>query len=117
MQSSQRSISMQYDKNRWEKKRVGTLRSQLHQLSDQLTRWCQWRVLAQSSCAVHMILEGCYISEVMSSRSDWSSDGGLGCNGVRPKGSSRVRLEPISGTKQVGEVLRGVGEVTLMGPK
>jgi len=74
-------------------------------------------VIAQSSCAVHVILEGCYISEVMGGHSDWSPDSGLGCDGVRPKGSSQVQLEPISGTEQVGEVLRGVGEVTLTGPK
>ena len=64
-----------------------------------------------------MILKGHYISEVMGSHSDWSSDGGLGCDGMRPKGSSRVWSELISGIEQVREVLRGVGEVMLMGPK
>jgi len=40
-----------------------------------------------------------------------------GAMGLRPKGSSQVQLEPISGTEQVREVLRGVSEVMLMGPK
>jgi len=49
--------------------RVGTLRSKVHWLSDWPTR-CQWCMLAQSSHAVHMILEGCCISEVMGGHSD-----------------------------------------------
>jgi len=47
----------------------------------------------------------------MCSHSDWSPDGGLGCNGVEPKGPGQVQSEPISGTEQVGEVLRLVSEV------
>ena len=62
-----------------------------------------------------MILGGHYIPVVMGAQSNWSSGGGLGCDGVRPKGSSQVQLELISGTEQVMEVLRGVSEVTLMG--
>ena len=64
-----------------------------------------------------MILEGCYISEVMGGHSNWGSDGGLGCDGMRSKGSSQVWSELICGTEQVREVLRGVVEVTLTEPK
>ena len=39
---NQRSISMQYDRNRSQEKRVGTLRSQDCQLSGQPTRWHRW---------------------------------------------------------------------------
>ena len=55
--------------------------------------------------------------EVMGGHTNWSSDGGLGCDGMRPNGSSQVLMGPICGTEQVREVLRGVGEVTLKGPK
>jgi len=64
-----------------------------------------------------MILKGHYISEVMGSHSDWGSDGSLGCNGMRSKGSSQVWSELICGTEQVREVMRGVGEVMLPEPK
>ena len=49
-----------------------------------------------------MILEGCYIPEVMGGCADWVSDGGLGCDGMRPNGSSRVKSGPIHGTEQHG---------------
>ena len=65
----------------------------------------------------HLLGLGHYIPVVMGAQSDWSSGGGLGCDGVRTKGSSWVQLEPISGTEQVREVLRAVGEVTLTGSK
>jgi len=45
------------------------------------------------------------------------SDSDLGCNGMRSNGFSRVQSGPIRETEQVGEVLRGVGEVTLTGSK
>ena len=64
-----------------------------------------------------MTLEGHYVSEVVEGCSNWRSDEGLGCDGMRSNGSSRVQSGPIHGTKLVGEVLRGVGEVMLMGPK
>jgi len=64
-----------------------------------------------------MILEGRYIPEVMGGCANWGSDSGLGCNGMRPNGSGRVQSGLIHGAKQHGEVLRGVGEVTLTGPK
>ena len=60
-----------------------------------------------------MIWEGHYISEVMGGCSDRRSNGGLDC---KSDGSSQVS-EPIHMIEQVGEVLRGDGEVTLMGPK
>ena len=63
----------------------------------------------------HVILEGCYIPNVMGGHTDWSSDGGLGCDGMMPTGSSWILLGLIYGTDQVREVLRGVGEVMLMG--
>ena len=72
-------------------------------------------MVAQSSRDDHMILEGCYIPDVMGSHTDWSSDSGLGCNGMMPSGSSQVRSGPICGTDQVRELLKGVGEVTVMG--
>jgi len=72
-------------------------------------------MVAQSSHDDHVILEGCYIPDVMGGHTDWSSDGGLGCNGMMPTRSSRIRSGPICGTNQVGEVLRGVSEVTLTG--
>src|SRR5882724_748058 len=53
-----RSISMPLDKNRLERKRVGTLRSQVHQLDGLLMRW---HVVAQSSHADPMILEGSHV--------------------------------------------------------
>jgi len=37
-----------------------------------------------------VILEGHYIPDVMGGCTDWSSDGGLGCNGMMPTGSSWV---------------------------
>src|SRR5882724_7430975 len=85
-------------------KRVGTLRYQVHWLSDQLTRWHQWHMLVQSSRVDHVILEGCYISEVMGGHSDWGSDGGLGCDGMRSKGSSlgMVRTNQWDQTGQGG---------------
>jgi len=67
------------------------------------------------SCDDHMILEGHFVSEAGDICSKWCSDGGLGCNHVRSKVSSQVRLGLIQGTDRVGEVLRGVSEVTLMG--
>ena len=72
----------------WKIKRVGTLRSQVHRLSDCPTRWHRWCMIVQSSHDAHMILEGHYIPEVVGSCSDWGS--GLGCDRVRPKGSSQV---------------------------
>jgi len=63
-------------------------------------------VVAQSSLDDHMLLEGRYVPEVMGSHTDWSSDGGLGCDGMRANGSSRVLLGLIRGTEQVREVLR-----------
>ena len=74
-------------------------------------------MVAQSSHDDHVILEGHYVTEVMGSHSILSSDSGLGCDGMRPNGSSRVWSELISGIEQVREVLRGVGEVMLKGPK
>ena len=59
-------------------------------------------MVAQLSHNDHVILEG-------------HSGSGLGCNDARPKGFSWVQLGQIWGTNQVGGVLRGVGEVTLMG--
>jgi len=44
-------------------------------------------------------------------------DGNLECNRMRSNGSSQVRSGPICETEQVGEVLGGVGEVTLTGSK
>ena len=58
-----------------------------------------------------MILEGCYIPDVMGSHTDWSSDGGLGCDGMMPYW---VQSDMIR-TNQVGEVLKGVGEVMVTG--
>jgi len=72
-------------------------------------------MVARSSRADHVILEGHYIPDVMGSRTDWSSDGGLGCDGMMPTVSSRVRSGLIWGTDQVGEFLRGVSEVMLTG--
>jgi len=57
-------------------------------------------------------LEGHFVSEASDVCSKWCSDGG---NHARSKVSSQVRLGLIQGTDQVGEVLRGVSEVTLMG--
>jgi len=51
----------------------------------------------------------------MGGHTNWSSDGGLGCDGMMPAGSSWIRSGLICGTNQVGEVLKGVREVTLMG--
>jgi len=59
-------------------------------------------MIAQLSCAVHVIWRH-YILAVMGACSDWSSGGGLGCDGVRPKGSSRVQLELISGLNRSGK--------------
>jgi len=57
-----------------------------------------------------MIFEGRYIPDVMGGCTDWSSDSGLGCDGMMPTGSSQIWSGLICGTDQVGEVLRGVGE-------
>jgi len=43
-------------------------------------------MVACSSHVDHMILEGCYMLEVMGSCSDWHSGGGLGCDGLSPTG-------------------------------
>jgi len=74
-------------------------------------------MVAQSSHDDHVILEGHYVTEVMGGHADWSSDGGLGCDGMRSNGPGRIWSEPIHETEQVGELLRGVGEVRLTGPK
>ena len=63
----------------------------------------------------HMILEGHSVSEASEVCSEWCSGGGLGCDHARSKVSSWVRSGLIQGTDQVGEVLRGVSEVILMG--
>jgi len=52
------TAEQQYDENRWKRKRVGTLRSQVHWLSGLLTRW---HMVAQSSHDGHMTSEGCFI--------------------------------------------------------
>ena len=39
-------------------KRIGTLRSQAHQLSGLLMRWHRWHMVAQLSCDIHVISEG-----------------------------------------------------------
>jgi len=72
-------------------------------------------VVVRSSRDDHMILEGCYIPGVMGGCTDWGSDSDLGCDGMRPNGSSWVLLGPNSWAEQHREVLRGVSEVT--GPK
>jgi len=63
----------------------------------------------------HVILEGCYIPDVMGGHTNWSSDGGLGCDGMMPAGSSWIRSGLICGDQSGREVLKGVREVTLMG--
>jgi len=64
-----------------------------------------------------VILEGCYIPEIMCGHVNWCSDGGLGCDGMRPMGPVRYDwTDPWDQTGQ-GGVLRGVSEVTLMGSK
>jgi len=47
-------------------------------------------MVARLSHADHMILEGHYIPDVMGGRTDWSSDSGLGCDGMMPTGSSQI---------------------------
>ena len=74
-------------------------------------------MVARSSRDDHVIVESCCIPEGMCGCTDWGSDGDLGCDGMRFKWFSWVRLGPTLETKQVREVLRGVGEVTLMGSK
>ena len=64
-------------------KRVGTLRSQVHQLSGQALRWHRWHVMAQLSCDAHVMLEGRYIPGVVGSGSDWGLAHDLACDGVR----------------------------------
>ena len=71
-------------------------------------------MVAQLSHDDHMILESRCIPEVMYGYANWGFDGELKCDRMR---SSRIRLGPIRETEQVGEVLRGVSEVTLMGSK
>jgi len=88
--------------------RVGTLRSQACQRGGLLTRWHGWCMVAWLSCDDHVILEGCYISEVVMGGSTWSSGHRLGCNKVRSKGSSWVWSEPIY---EAWGLLNEVGEV------
>ena len=51
---------MPQDRNRLKEKRVGALRSQVHQLSSLLMRQ---HVVAQSSCDAHMISEGGHVTQ------------------------------------------------------
>ena len=74
-------------------------------------------MVARLSRDDHVILESCYIPKVMYGCANWGSDGDLGCDRMRSNGSSRVQLGLIRETKQVREVLRGVGEVTQSGSK
>jgi len=71
-------------------------------------------VVARSSHVDHVILESHYIPKVMYGCADWESDGELKCDRMR---SSRIRSGLIRETAQVGEFLRGVGEVTQSGSK
>jgi len=74
----------------WKIKRAVTLRSQVHQLNDQPTRWHGWHVVVRSSHDDHMILEGHSIPEAHRLCSDWHSSRRLGCDGVRSKRTSQV---------------------------
>jgi len=69
-------------------------------------------------CAHHvMTTKSCCIPEVMCGCANWGSDGDLGCDRMRSNGPVGYNWELIRETKQVREVLRGVGEVTLTGSK
>jgi len=74
-------------------------------------------MVVRSSRDEHMIVESCCIPEGMCGCADWGSDGDLGSNGMRFKWFSRVGSGPTLETEQVGEVLKGVGEVMLTGSK
>ena len=74
-------------------------------------------MVVRLSCDDHVIVESCCIQEGMCGCANWGSDGDLGCNGMSSHGFSQVQSGPIHETKQVGEVLRGVGEVMLTGSK
>ena len=47
------------------RKRVGTLRSQVHWLGGLPTQWLRWCMIVQLSCDGHMTLEGLHIPETM----------------------------------------------------
>ena len=47
-------------------------------------------MVVQLSGDDHMILDGCYVSEVRKDCSNWSSGYGLGCDRDRPKGSNQA---------------------------
>src|SRR5882724_9094075 len=51
-------------------------------------------MVARLSHADHVILEGHYIPDVMGGRTNWSSDGGLGCDGMVPTGVKNVFSNP-----------------------
>ena len=72
-------------------------------------------MVAQLSHDDHVILEGHSVSEAGEVCSEWCSGGGLGHDHVGSKVSGWVQSGLIQGTDKVREVLRGVGEVTLMG--
>jgi len=63
----------------------------------------------QSSCDAHMILEGCCIPEVWAAVLTGVSGSGLGMQ----QGQAQWIQSGVIRTDQVGESLRGVGEVTL----
>jgi len=54
--------------------------------------------MAQTSSEDHVILEGCYNSEVVGVCSDRSPGLGWRCNGVKPKATSQVWSDLIHGT-------------------
>src|SRR5882724_5230076 len=71
-------------------------------------------MVGRSSRVDHVILESHYILKVMYGCTDWESNGELKCDRMR---SSQIQSGLICETAQVGEFLRGVGEVMQSGSK
>ena len=66
------------------RKKVGTLRSQVHQLCGLLMRWLGWCMVEQLSHDGNVTLEGLHIPKAMGAHYDHGSGCNFGCDEKRP---------------------------------